>query len=500
MWGDLSRAIKLVLHVPSRFHPELPLKEIIEHYLLDHEKAMMSAIAGALAIPSVKDSTTVSPGAPFGHDIARALRYVLDIANWNGFPSENVEGVVGRARYGNAAGTEYAVLSHLDVVPAGDGWTLPPFAATIRDGRLYGRGAVDDKGPAVATVFALAAARAALVASGVEPKNAILLMFGTDEECTWQDMEIYRSRHSLPSSGFSPDGDFPIVNSEKGILAIRLSSSQDANGMLQSATGGNRTNTVPAHAEAVIAKTSHDMDALVNVVHECDEQDKFTVKVTAEGDQVRVSVDGKPAHASTPGKGHNAIGKLLMVLDAAGVLEGLPVLQFLARTVGTDWTGHGLGAELHDDVSGSLTLNLGILKWEGGNGSLDVDIRYPVTSSKTSVLAVLGPSITAMASGLTILDDTPPHYVDPSSPLIATLGKAYHEHTHGTPRCISIGGGTYARLIPGAVSFGPEFSGHPATEHGPDEYIELDDLLVATRIYASAMVDLLMDGNQEDGH
>ena len=151
-------------------------------------------------------------------------------------------------------------------------------------------------------------------------------------------------------------------------------------------------------------------------------------------------------------------------------------------------------------MSGSLTLNLGILKWEGGNGSLDVDIRYPVTSSKTSVLAILGPSITAMASGLTILDDTPPHYVDPSSPLIATLGKAYHEHTHGTPRCISIGGGTYARLIPGAVSFGPEFSGHPATEHGPDEYIELDDLLVATRIYASAMVDLLMDGNQEDGH
>jgi succinyl-diaminopimelate desuccinylase len=104
-----------------------------------------------------------------------------------------------------------------------------------------------------------------------------------------------------------------------------------------------------------------------------------------------------------------------------------------------------------------------------------------------------------MASALTILDDTPPHYVDPSSPLIATLGKAYREYTHATPRCISIGGGTYARLIPEAVSFGPEFSGHPATEHGPDEYIELDDLLVATRIYASAMVDLLTGGAQAAG-
>lgn len=476
------------------------MKEVIERYLLEHEKAMMSVIAGALAIPSVKDLTSACPDAPFGRDIARVLRYVLDVTNWMGFPSENVEGVVGRARYGGAAGTEYAVLSHLDVVPAGDGWTLPPFAATIRDGRLYGRGAVDDKGPAIASLFALAAARAALSESGMEPKNAILLMFGTDEECNWEDMDTYRSRHSLPSSGFSPDGDFPIVNSEKGILAFRLRSTQDANGMLQSATGGNRTNTVAAHAEAVIATTPHGMDALFSVVHGCDEQDKFTVKVTAEGGRARVSVDGKPAHASTPGKGHNAIGKLLLILDAADVLEGLPMLQFVARTVGTDWTGHGLGAELHDDVSGSLTLNLGILKWEGGDGSLDVDIRYPVTSSKISVLAVLGPSITAMASSLTVLDDTPPHYVDPSSPLIATLGKAYREHTHGVPRCISIGGGTYARLIPGAVSFGPEFSGHPATEHGPDEYIELDDLLVATRIYASAMVDLLMDGDPEAGH
>jgi succinyl-diaminopimelate desuccinylase len=369
----------------------------------------------------------------------------------------------------------------------------------MRDGRLYGRGAVDDKGPAIATIFALAAARAALAASGAEPKNAILLMFGTDEECTWQDMDVYRSRHSLPSSGFSPDGDFPIVNSEKGILAIRLSSSQEPNGMLQSAAGGNRTNTVPAHAQAVIAAPSGATDALLNVLHGCDEEDGFSVRTTAGKGRIDVSVDGTPAHASTPGKGHNAIGKLLMVLDAAGVLEGLPMLQYLARTVGTDWTGHGLGADLHDDVSGSLTVNLGILSWAGGVGTLDIDIRYPVTSSRTSVLSVLGPSITAMASALTILDDTPPHYVDPSSPLIATLGRAYREHTHATPRCISIGGGTYARLIPEAVSFGPEFSGHPATEHGPDEYIELDDLLVATRIYASAMADLLMGGDRAAG-
>ena len=284
VWGDLSRAVKLVLHVPSRFHPEMSLKEIIERYLLDHEKAMMSVIAGALAIPSVKDPTSVSPDAPFGHDIARALRYVLDVTNWMGFPSENVEGVVGRARYGNAAGTEYAVLSHLDVVPAGDGWTLPPLCSdpSGTDAFMVVEPSTTRVRPSHRSSHLLLRAPH-FAESGVKPKNAILLMFGTDEECNWQDMDVYRSRHSLPSSGFSPDGDFPIVNSEKGILAFRLSSTQDPNSMLQSATGGNRTNTVPAHAEAVIARTSHDMDALVNVVHECDEQGKFTVKVTAEG-------------------------------------------------------------------------------------------------------------------------------------------------------------------------------------------------------------------------
>ncbi len=455
---------------------------------------MMMAIAGVLAIPSVKDPSNARPHAPFGNNVERALRYTLGIVNWMGFPGENVEHVVGRARYGSRTGTDYAVLTHLDIVPAGPGWTMPPFAATIQDGRLYGRGAVDDKGPAIATIYALAAARAALESSGIEPRNAIVLLFGTDEESDWMDMTTYLQHHQLPTSGFSPDGDFPIVNSEKGILALRLSSLQKTDGMLKSAHGGIRSNMVPAHAEAVVIPSPEHRDAIIHVLNGCDEEDGFTVRTTHDMDCLLVSVEGKPAHASTPGKGCNAVGKLLIVLDAAGILEGVPMLQSIARSVGTDWTGRGLGVDLHDTVSGSLTLNLGVLNWENGAGTLDVDIRYPVTSTREAVMSILGPSITSMATSVTVLDDTPPHFVDCSSPLIAALGRAYQEHTYQKPHCISMGGGTYAHLIPDAVSFGPEFPGHPATEHSPDEYIELDDLLVATRIYASAMATLLTDG------
>ena len=472
--------------------------DIMDRYLTDHEQAMMSTIATMLAIPSVRDPMSASPWAPFGQSIADALSYLVQVANWMGFPSENVEGVVGRVQYGGAAGTEYAVLSHLDVVPAGDGWTRPPFAATVEDGRLYGRGAVDDKAPAVATVFALAAARAAFDALKIVPANRIQLLFGTDEESTWEDMTRYREKFTLPRSGFSADGDFPIVTSEKGILTVRLASSETTGTTLLSASGGTRTNMVPAHAEAVIAATPETRDGLCRILVSLDGDDGFRATIQPDGDRIIVNVDGRPAHAATPGQGRNAIGRLLVLLDGAGLLAHVPMLQLIARTVGTDWTGEGLGIDLHDELSGALTLNLGVLAWNREGGILDIDIRYPVTCSKTTVMQTIGPALSAMASWATIMEDLPPHVVDPSSALIATLGRAYRRHTHASPRCLSIGGCTYARLMPGGVSFGPEFSGHPATDHAPDEYIELDDLLVATRIYASAMFDLLLGEADSD--
>ena len=477
--------------MPSFRSAEEPLKDLIDQFLGEHEEDMMTAIAGIIAIPSVKDVAGAQPHAPFGYEVQRALRYTLSVLDCMGFAGENIDYMVGRTRYGSHTGKDYAVMTHLDVVPAGDGWTVPPFEATIRDGRLYGRGTLDDKGPAIATIYALAAARAVLQLSGTEPENAIVLLFGTDEESEWADMTAYQQRYGLPSSGFSPDGDFPVVNSEKGLLGLRLHGAAQERSTLRSACGGVRSNVVPSHAEAVVAVPTGRSDSIRMALAGSEEEDGFRVRVTQQVNDIVITVDGKPAHASTPGKGHNAIGKLLTVLDAVGALEGVPLLQYMARSVGTDWTGQGLGVDIHDEISGSLTFNLGVLNWYNGAGTLDLDIRYPVTATRETVMAVLGPSITAMTTGVTILDDTPPHYVDCSSPLVATLGRAYQDHTYRKPHCISMGGGTYAHLIPNAVSFGPQFPGHPATEHSPDEYIELDDLLVATRIYASAMVALL---------
>ena len=84
---------------------------------------------------------------------------------------------VGTLR-GSGGGRSLVINGHIDVVAAGDGWTSPPFAAEIRDGRIYGRGACDMKGGVGAALFALEA----VVACGVELSGDVVFEAVPDEE------------------------------------------------------------------------------------------------------------------------------------------------------------------------------------------------------------------------------------------------------------------------------------------------------------------------------
>jgi succinyl-diaminopimelate desuccinylase len=465
------------------------MKKAINNYLNEHENEMMVALSGAIAIPSVKDPVTANSHAPFGKEIGRALEFMLRTAEGRRFTAENIENYVGRVRWGGD-GTQYAVLTHVDIVPEGTGWTVPPFAGTIKDGRLYGRGSTDDKGPAIASIFALAAARAALQAQHIEPRNAIMLLFGTDEESGMVDFDYYFKKYGIPEAGFSPDGEFPIVNGEKGILNLQLVGHGMHGGILRHAEGGTRSNVVPQHAEAVLI-TDHDKMQRLQGLIERLPKDEFSVSTTLANGELKLNVEGMPAHASTPEKGRNAIGKLLQVLDAMHCLEDDESLQFLAREVGTEWTGHRVGVDFADEVSGVLTLNLGTLHIDHDDSTAVINVRYPIKVTSKQVTDQFVEKLLGTKIEFTVMSDSTPHYVDPGTPLIQTLQKAYTEYTGTEAKCFAIGGGTYARLIPGAVAFGPLFPGQPMTEHAPDEFIDVDSLLKATRIYAYAMAELL---------
>lgn len=414
---------------------------------MKHHYDMLRALAGLVAIHSV--SLAGTPEEPFGSGAREALEYTLSLCRRLGFRTKNCSNQVGWAEIGSGE-TLIGILVHLDVVPAGDGWTYPPFACTEDNGRLYGRGTLDDKGPAVAAIFAMRD----LLQSGAALNKRIRIIFGLSEERgTWPDMEFYRATQELPAYGFTPDAEFPVLCGEKGIARVRASVPLAGSGVTR-LSGGQAVNMVPSRCTAVV-------------------------------DGQTVEADGVCAHGSTPEEGKNAIAVLMERLAE------LPVAQFYHRCL-RGLHGEGLDCALEDAESGPLTLNVGTVRTEGGRISFTLDIRYPVTCTMEQVQTRLTRVLEAEGAEVEVLSCQAPVHLDKNGPLISTLMAAYQEVTGDrTSQPGIIGGGTYAKAMDNIAVFGPVLPGHPATEHQADEYIEKEDFFLLRTLYRTALEKLL---------
>ena len=441
----------------------------------NYQDRLLKTATELMQIPSVKEPSA-GEGKPFGTPIAQALEYMLEKGRELGFEARNYSGYAGHIQFGQGDET-LGILCHLDVVPAGDGWSVDPYKGKIKDGKLYGRGTIDNKGPAVAVLYAMAALRD----SGWQPQRTIRLILGTDEESGWGCMDHYMKVAGKPDVGFAPDADFPVINSEKGILMIELTGSLPAGSgiALADIRGGNRPNMVPDRCQLRLRGLSG-KDQVIKIAAE------IGARVDAQGDDGELSLvfKGVSAHGSTPELGDNAISYALAVIDRMGLKGGLT--GFLQQHVGFDCDGRKLNLELKDKVSGPLTLNLGVISLEGETVKVQLDIRYPVSFKEETILErinqVLPPDFT-----LTRLGGMGPLHVDANSELIQTLQKVYEKHTGQEAKLISIGGGTYARAMDNAVAFGPVFPGQPELAHQQDEFIEVSHLYKLTEIYADAI-------------
>lgn len=291
----------------------------IEQRLKATEGAMVDFLQKLIQIPSVR-AEAAGPGAPFGENLRKALETVLAWGEQEGFRTRNVRGYAGHIEYGEGDAT-VGVLVHLDVVPAGEGWTYPPFAAVIEDGRIYGRGAVDDKGPTAAVLFALKA----LKDQGVPLRRKIRVIFGCDEESNWECMEEYFKVEPRPAMGFTPDADFPLVYSEKGMLAVALTGSLpagDAPVCLEAVTGGMRRNIVPEYAEAVLGFTDPSLRESVRQKLQAAGEEIGHIQLEGAGDTLKIKATGRAAHASQPQLGENAIGRLVLALNSLELSGG----------------------------------------------------------------------------------------------------------------------------------------------------------------------------------
>ncbi|MDQ0188472.1 dipeptidase PepV [Alicyclobacillus cycloheptanicus] len=453
-------------------------KEFIETAKQD----MVQSLQELLQIPSVEEAPL--PDQPFGAGPARALAYMLNLAQQEGFAVKNVDGYAGHVEYGE--GDEYvAVVSHLDVVPAGSNWTYPPFGAEIHDGLIYARGAIDDKGPAMSTLWALIA----LKRLGMKPRRKIRLIFGLDEESGWECMAHYFAKEPAPLGGFTPDADFPLIYAEKGTLTLRIAIHADTDSMnprVVAFEGGQRTNMVPDHAYAVVECHSETAAAeWEQKVYKYARQHQLDVEVNVSGSRIQIVTHGVSAHGSEPDRGVNAIVKLACVLSGQSVSNASMWRSIAVQ----DTKGGALGLECSDDITGALTSNLGRAYLDGDQYVFLFNIRYPLNVTKEELLARCQEYVSDKWR-VTGEGGLAPLHVPLDSPVVKTLLKVYAEHTGAPADPITIGGATYARAIPNAVAFGALFPGQPDLAHQKDECWALEDYFRCIEIYAHAMFEL----------
>ena len=406
---------------------------------------------------------------PFGRGPYEALEKSLEICRSLGMRTKKCGNYTGYAEVGEGEKL-VAVLAHLDVVPSGEGWKTPPFKGTVSDGRLYGRGALDDKGPAMAAVYAVKDLAEEANSEGRPLGKRIRIIFGCSEEKgEWKDMEYYLATEEKPDAGFTPDADFPLIFAEKGIAEIVISFKESSGGII-SVQGGDAVNMVPASCTSKI--------------------------MLSDGSQSEITGYGISAHGSTPGKGRNAIadlmGKIAQLNDAGKCSSEFA--EFYMRYFSYTTDGSLSGCFMEDDVSGPITVNPGLIYMKGDEISLHLDVRYPVTYTGEAVIEGLREKMKAeVESGkaeIKILADDKPMYARKDSHLVQTLLNAYRNVTGDRSEPAAIGGGTYAKAMDNIVAFGPVFPGREGTEHQSNEYVEIDDLYMARKIYKEALKHL----------
>ncbi len=441
------------------------------------------------------DSTLAEPageGKPFGENVSRALALALSDAEAMGFEVRNVDGYAGEISLGRGEQT-MGMLAHLDIVPAGDGWTHDPFGCERAEGRVYGRGVQDDKGPAVAALFALRAVKEA----GVRLKDGVRLILGTDEESGMRGLRYYKEREPMPDYGFSPDADYPLINIEKGGIGIVLSAvsggEADAEIPVYEMNAGVRSNVVPGTARAVVGVEKVSVEAMKEKLAAMKpEAMPYQVSVTPlEGGRALIEAVGVSAHASLPHLGLNAAGLLFKALALLGAGGGIaPAIAALAEKFGTEGDGASAGVRTDDEECGPLTCNVGLLRFDGVKLEVTLDIRWPLATSEADILGRMCMALSGTPLAVRRVGGHGVHYVPRDHKVVKGLLEVYHEVTGLPAYPIAIGGGTYSRMMPNTVAFGICFPGDVDTCHMPDEYVDWEKFILSVKIFAHAIEKL----------
>lgn len=428
---------------------------MFNEYIRKRQSEIIKSVMESVKINSVEGDP--AEGMPFGKGVNDALEHALALAEQMGFRTKNADGYFGYAEYGE--GEEMvAVLGHLDIVPVGDDWTYDPWGE-IADDRIYGRGTLDDKGCIIGALYALDAVRN--LAGTL--RRRVRIIFGTNEETGSRDMVRYNETEETPVMGFTPDADYPVIFSEKGIARVTLEK-KISDGSLLMARAGNAVNIVPGSA---------------------------AMSFISNNEVKHLTAEGVSAHGSTPELGKNAVSALMKQAAEAGVSGDLgEFVRFYNECIADETDGTSLGIACVTEKFGSTTVNAGLLDGDSEYIKITLDCRYPANEDferKAGTLETLAEKYGVQCE---LIKNVKPLYVPEDSVLVQTLMDVYNEQTGDKTEPVVIGGGTYAKAVKNIVAFGPVFPGQESVIHQKDEFISIEHLMKNIEIMAHAMYRL----------
>ena len=473
-----------------------------------YKEEMIETLSQIVSIKSVNEAPVMTSDKgklPFGRGVQEAFEFMLKKASDEGFDIDNIDNYGGHIDFGgylldeegDIVGTSneiMGIVGHLDVVPEGDGWSFDPYSGVVVDGKIYGRGTGDDKGPVIAAFYAMKALKDA----GFMPAKKVRLILGLDEETNWEGMDYYFSKVRKPDFGFTPDADFPAIHGEMGIVIFDIAKKfgrTTAKGLeLRSITGGNAPNMVADYARAVVRDEKTDSyEHIKELAAEYRKETGYKLNVKGIGKSLEISATGKSAHGARPECGLNAISILMDFLNRLSFIndDAGDFIEFYNKYIGFELDGQSLGCGFEDEPSGKLILNVGQIEMDTKSVKLTINVRYPVTLTDEAVYEGIMPLINKYNLGVIKGKHQLPIYIPADDPFIETLMDVYREHTGDTEsKPLVIGGGTYARASSGIVAFGARFPHEEELAHQKDEYIEIDSLIKTAKIYANAIYRL----------
>ena len=453
------------------------------------KEQIIATTCDLINIPSVHQESNI-PNIPFGENANKALDYVLNLGEKLGFRTKNIDGYCGYLEFGE--GKEIlGIIGHLDVVPADNTWTYSPFNAKIDNGKIYGRGAIDDKGPVVASIYAMKT-----VMDTCKVNKRVRLILGLNEERDWKCIEYYKQKEELPTIGFSPDADFPCIYAEKGLLNVHITgaspTSQDIS-IIEIDDQNNAMNVVPKYCK-IVFKINTEKIPFYNFISTSKEVLKDTPQIefnTKGNNQIEFISHGTSAHAAHPDLGNNAITKLVVIIQQilSKYSVKLEIFDFISKYISNTLHGEKLGIDYFDE-SGRLTLNVSKLTLKEKIICLGMNLRIPIHTDIKNIKEKFSSICCKESLKVNFDGEKAPLYIPKDAPLITTLCNIYNEYTKENLEPIAIGGATYARAFKNCVSFGANMPGCKDMCHQADEFISIDNLILASKIYTKTIYEL----------